>query len=187
LETKHEGDFHDGRRRSNRIFCGFFCRDLWSGKDGTDHTSGTLLPVIRSRNGLQLYKLRAMRGNGFRYRWRLHRSRCGTSSRRSSSAQLTNLHPGFIAPAFLRHRDQGFRRQDRPTGAAQRTAHLSERAVPQFGRRMCCHSPRFEKCAETSGPSAPPLKRCWPGDGAKLIVSWSGQLDSNQRPAVPKT
>jgi hypothetical protein len=127
-ETKHEDDFHDGGSRCHRIFRGFFHRDPRSGKDGTDHTSGTLLPVIRSRNGLRLYKLRAMRGDGFRHRRQLHTSRGGTPSRRSSSARVTNLHPGFISAVFLRHRDQGFRR---PARAAQpdRT-HRARRKAP---------------------------------------------------------
>jgi hypothetical protein len=92
-ETINEGNFHHGGNRSDRIFCGFFHRDPRSGKgrkNGIRKTSGTtLLPVIRSRNEL-LYKLRAMRGNGCRHRWRLQTAGCGRCRSTSSSAPLTN-------------------------------------------------------------------------------------------------
>ena len=87
---KHEDDYHDGGSRSHRIFCGFFRRAPCNDKEGTD-ISGTLLPVLRSRNGLQLYKPRAMPCNGFRHRWQLRTARWGRSIRRSSSAQVTYL------------------------------------------------------------------------------------------------
>jgi hypothetical protein len=123
-EKKHEDDFHDGGNRSNRILCGFFHRDpRSSGKGGTDHTSRTLLPVIRSRNGMRLYKLRAMRGIGCRHRWRLQ-SRCGRSSRRSSSSQVTNLHPGCISPVFPRHR--GHLKKNLMVSGGLRNHHVSQ-------------------------------------------------------------
>ena len=72
-ETKHEDDFHDGGSRSNLICRGFFHRNPGKGgKGGTDRTFGALLPVIRSRKRLQLFKPRAMRGNGFGHRRQLH-------------------------------------------------------------------------------------------------------------------
>lgn len=92
---KHEDNYHDGGSRSHRIFCGFFRRAPCNDKEGTD-ISGTLLPVLRSRNGLQLYKPRAMPCNGFRHRWQLRTARWGRSIRRSSGAQVTNLQPTVV-------------------------------------------------------------------------------------------
>ena len=126
---KHEDDCHDGGNRSHRIFCGFFRRAPCSDKERTD-ISGTLLPVLRSRNGLQLYKPRAMPCNGCRHRWQLRTARWRRSIWRSSGAQVTSLRPTVVGPKCGRARG-GFASSgqrevidlkiDRPpTGAAQK-------------------------------------------------------------------
>jgi hypothetical protein len=76
---KHEDDFHHGGSLSDRHFRAFLRCDPRSSKDGkggSDRNHGTLLPVIRSRIRVRLYKLREMQGNG-----RRHRRRVQTGSR----------------------------------------------------------------------------------------------------------
>jgi len=122
-------------------------------KKGTD-ISGTLLPVLRSRNGLQFYKPRAMPCNGFRHRRQLRTARWGRSIRRSSGAQVTNLQPTVVGAK------RGRAREDFASSGRREVTGLGEGSgTPRSTGHRGCKSFKNRQAANRGAPKRKAAQR----------------------------